>query len=211
VTGSPRSATWPPSSGSLLIENKSNFERVSAGEIEVFQGPPPAQSFDGCQLALPVCHGRWGEDGTLQGLLACYGLPVVGCGVAASAVCMDKHLTRSVLGSAGLPVARGVRIGQRDHVTDPGRVVDLVRDRVGPGPWFVKPACGGSSLGIGRADAPAGLYNALAESFRWSDAALVQEAIPHRELVLGITSRAALHAALASSQLPEEHRPSVLD
>jgi D-alanine-D-alanine ligase len=161
----------------------------AAGEIKVFQGPPPTQSFDGYQLALPVCHGRWGEDGTLQGLLACYGLPVVGCGVAASAVCMDKHLTRSVLSSAGLPVARGVRIGQRDHAKDPVRVVDLVQDLAGPGPWFVKPACGGSSIGIGRADTAAGLHNALAESFRWDDAAMVEEAIPHRELVLGLIGR----------------------
>jgi D-alanine-D-alanine ligase len=160
-----------------------------AGEVESFQGPPPAQLFHGYQLAMPVCHGRWGEDGTLQGLLACYGLSVVGCGVAASAVCMDKHLTRSVLGSAGLPVARGVRIGQRDHVQDSARVVDLVRDRVGPGPWFVKPACGGSSLGIGRADTPAALHAALAESFRWGDAAMVEEAVPHRELVLGLIGR----------------------
>jgi D-alanine-D-alanine ligase len=161
----------------------------AAGEIEIFQGPPPAQLFDGYQLALPVCHGRWGEDGMLQGLLACYGLPIVGCGVAASAVCMDKHLTRSVLRSAGLPVAKGVRIGKCDHVKDPGLVVDLVRDRVGPGPWFVKPACGGSSLGIGRADTPMGLHEALVESFRWGDAALVEEAIPHRELVLGLIGR----------------------
>lgn len=82
-----------------------------------------------------------------------------------------------------------MRIGQRDHVQDSARVVDLVRDRVGPGPWFVKPACGGSSLGIGRADTPAGLHAALAESFRWGDAAMVEEAVPHRELVLGLIGR----------------------
>lgn len=185
------SRLWLQADARLLPRDSAPDSHIpgAAGEIEVFRGPPPAQLFDGYQLALPVCHGRWGEDGTLQGLLACYGLLVVGCGVAASAVCMDKHLTQSVLGSAGLPVARSVRIGQRDHVKDPGRVVDLVRDRAGPGPWFVKPACGGSSLGIGRADAPAGLHNALAESFRWGDAALVQEAIPHRELVLGLIGR----------------------
>ncbi len=68
-------------------------------------------------------------------------------------------------------------------------MLEVVRDRVGGGPWFVKPARGGSSLGIGRADSPAGLHRALGEALRWDDVALVEEYIPHREVVLGVLGR----------------------
>jgi D-alanine-D-alanine ligase len=84
--------------------------------VEIFDGPPPVERMSGWGLALPLCHGRWGEDGTLQGLLVSYGLRVVGCPVAASAVCFDKHLTRSVLSAVGLPVTAGLRI-RKQHTT----------------------------------------------------------------------------------------------
>ena len=71
---------------------------------EMFQTPPPRAVFAGYELVLPLCHGRWGEDGTLQGMLATYGLRVIGCGVTASAVCFDKQLAKTVLTAAGLPV-----------------------------------------------------------------------------------------------------------
>lgn len=73
-----------------------------------------------------------------------------------------------------------------DHEKDPGAAVDTVVEQVGSGPWFVKPARGGSSLGIGRATHPVELHAALYEAYRWDTAALVEEEVPHRELVLGV-------------------------
>lgn len=159
------------------------------GACEEHDGVPPASEWSGYELAFPVCHGRRGEDGTLQGLLSCLGLRVVGCGVAASAVCFDKHLTKSVLTAAGLPVARGVRVHRDDHEKDPGAAADLVSDSVGPGPWFVKPTSGGSSLGISRVDLLSELDKTLKEAFRWDSAALVEERVPHREMVVGVVGR----------------------
>ncbi|MGH3799981.1 MAG: D-alanine--D-alanine ligase family protein [Pseudonocardiaceae bacterium] len=182
---------WRDAAPRLLPKGSSPTDDVPGcgGSVQIFCGPPPSLLFSGYQLALPVCHGRWGEDGTVQGLLACYGLRIVGCGVAASAVCFDKHLTRSVLAAAGLPIAKGVRVHRREHANDPNAVVDAVADRLGAGPWFVKPVRGGSSLGIGRAESDDDLHKALREAFRWDGAALIEEAVPHREMVFGVVGR----------------------
>jgi D-alanine-D-alanine ligase len=169
--------------------------------VEVFAGPPPASVFGGYALALPVCHGRWGEDGTLQGLLQCYGMSIVGCDVASSAICFDKHLTRSVLMAQGLPVAKGVRVRQRDYDKDPDAVL---QDAVGvdDGPWFVKPGRAGSSLGIGVAASSGELQSALAEAFRFDTTALIEEFVPHRELVVGVVGVDELLVSPAGECLP---------
>ena len=177
---------WSTADPHRLPRQAVDVPPVVPDKVEVFDGPPPVETFAGHELALPVCHGRWGEDGALQGLLRSYGIPIVGCDVAASAICYDKHLARSVLAAAGLPVAAGVRVRRRDFYEEPASVTELVRTRVGAGPWFVKPARGGSSLGIGRATSVPQLNDALMEALRWDDAALVEDAVPHREVVLGV-------------------------
>ncbi|WP_328435885.1 D-alanine--D-alanine ligase [Nocardia puris] len=160
------------------------------GDAEEFDGPPDAAVFDGFQLGFPVSHGRWGEDGTLQGLLTAYGLTLVGCGAASSAVCFDKSLAKDVLSAAGLPTAKGVSVQRSRYMRSPHSAIKHLRDVVGAPPWFVKPVRGGSSLGIGRVDSEGDLATALREAFRWDSAALVEEAIPHRELVVGVVGDA---------------------
>jgi len=184
---------WVDADPQLLPTGNGLADRVpgDGGGCEEFDGVPPASVWSGYELAMPVCHGRWGEDGTLQGMLASWGLRVVGSGVAASAVCFDKHLTKSVLSAAGLPVTRGVRLHRVDYLKDPDGMAHLLARRVGPLPWFVKPVSGGSSLGIGRVDELADLDGRLREAFRWDAAALVEEYVPHREMVLGVMGRQA--------------------
>jgi D-alanine-D-alanine ligase len=179
---------WSQADPGLLPRGHGLGDRVPGrGEpYEVFHSPPPSSVFSEYQFAFPVCHGRWGEDGTLQGYLTCHGLRLVGSGVAASAVCFDKHLARSVLSAAGLPVTPGTLITAAAFNKDFDLVLDRVLDTVGAAPWFVKPARGGSSLGVGRSGTKSSLRSALREAFRWDDAALVEEDIPHRELVLGV-------------------------
>ncbi|MET8779038.1 D-alanine--D-alanine ligase family protein [Nocardia sp. NPDC004654] len=162
----------------------------AGGSVEEFDGPPGAGTFAGYQLGFPVSHGRWAEDGTVQGVLAAHGLTLVGCDIASSAVCYDKRLTKTVLAAAGLPTAKGVAVQRSRFARSPHSVADQILEIVGPLPWFVKPARGGSSLGIGRVLSVDGLGTALAEAFRWDSAALVEEAIPHRELVLGVVGKA---------------------
>jgi D-alanine-D-alanine ligase len=153
---------------------------------DVFQGPPPGAIFAGYDLALPVCHGRWGEDGTLQGLLACYGLRVVGCGVTASAVCFDKQLAKTVLAGAGIPVTSGTQVRRHAWIADRDAALRGALDRIGAGPWFVKPNQSGSSIGASGAATAAELPAAIEGALRWDDTALVEEYVPHRELLLGV-------------------------
>src|SRR5207237_6712956 len=91
-------------------------------------------------VVFPVLHGPHGEDGTVQGLLELAGVPYVGAGVVASALCMDKDLFKSVLRDHGIPVTRNVTLRRGDDAENPFGY-----------PVFVKPARLGSSVGISKA------------------------------------------------------------
>ncbi len=153
---------------------------------EMFLDPPPRAVFAGYDLALPLCHGRWGEDGTLQGLLAAYGLQVIGCGVTASAVCYDKQLTKTILTAAGIPVTAGTTVRRHAWTTDQDASLRTVQRQIGSGPWFVKPNRSGSSIGAGAAATSAELPGAIEEAFQWDDTVMIETYVPHRELLLAV-------------------------
>ena len=90
-------------------------------------------------VVVPILHGPFGEDGTVQGLLELAGVPYVGAGVAASALCMDKDLCKAVLRDRGIPVARNETLRAGDAIANPFGY-----------PVFVKPARLGSSVGISK-------------------------------------------------------------
>lgn len=158
---------------------------------EVFFGPPPRAAFTGYELVLPLCHGRWGEDGTLQGLLATYGLPVIGCGVTASAVCFDKQIAKTVLTAAGIPVTPGIVVKRHAWNADQDAVLHQALDQLGASPWFVKPNRNGSSIGVSAVAESSQLPAAIEEALRWDDTALIEEYIPHREFLLGVVGSQA--------------------
>ncbi|EWT03051.1 hypothetical protein N865_03820 [Intrasporangium oryzae NRRL B-24470] len=113
----------------------------------------------GCDVAVPALHGLRGEDGTVQGFLEMLDVPYVGSPVAASAVCLDKQLTKLVVAAAGVPVAAGLPVPAERALEATRSVTELdrlVEDLVGvglTGPLFVKPVHGGSSVGVTRVDA----------------------------------------------------------
>ncbi|WP_030482461.1 D-alanine--D-alanine ligase family protein [Nocardioides aequoreus] len=137
-------------------------------------------------VVFPVMHGPWGQDGTLQGLLEMAGVRYVGAGVTSSAVGTDKHFMKQVFLAAGLPVLPYVLVRPRQWEHDPA----LVREAVAAlgYPVFVKPARAGSSFGISRVDAPAGLDDAVEEARRHDPKVLVEAAAPSgaRELEIGV-------------------------
>ena len=137
-------------------------------------------------VAFPILHGPFGEDGTVQGLLELTGLPYVGSGVLASALGMDKHFAKIVLQAAGLAVAPWVR------VTPAGWRVDnaLWRARaLALGlPVFVKPARAGSSVGVSKVAEWSELDAALDFAFAEDSAALIETAIVGREIEVGVIS-----------------------
>jgi D-alanine-D-alanine ligase len=131
-------------------------------------------------VAFPVLHGPYGEDGTIQGLLELAGTPYVGAGVLASAAAMDKEFTKKLLAAEGLPVGDVV-------VLRPGvaTLSDAQRDRLGL-PVFVKPARAGSSVGITKVASWAALPAAIAAAREHDPKVLVEAAVVGREVECGV-------------------------
>ncbi len=139
-------------------------------------------------VVFPLLHGAWGEDGTIQGLLEIAGIRYVGSGVLASAVGLDKHYMKVVLAAAGLPVTPYVVITPREWERDRPACRESVQALEYP--VFVKPARGGSSLGISKVADHDGL-DAAVEHARLIDPKVIVEsgALDAREVECGVLQR----------------------
>ncbi|MFC4043458.1 D-alanine--(R)-lactate ligase [Dactylosporangium siamense] len=126
----------------------------------------------GLDLVLPVLHGRFGEDGAVQGLLELSGIPYVGCDVQSSALCMDKSLAYLVAGSAGIATP-DVRTVMADETPDPDRITY---------PVFVKPARSGSSFGVSKVSRGEELPGAVEVARRYDAKVLIEAAVAGREV-----------------------------
>ncbi len=153
-------------------------------EFTVTGSDGATRSLGEVDIAFPILHGPFGEDGTIQGLFELVGLPYVGNGVLASALGMDKHFTKTVLQSAGVAVAPWVTITESDWKSghDSWRSGAM---RLGL-PAFVKPARAGSSVGVHRISTWDELDAALAAAFEHDDKVLVETAIVGREVECGV-------------------------
>ncbi|MEP7335382.1 MAG: D-alanine--D-alanine ligase family protein [Actinomycetota bacterium] len=147
-------------------------------------GGVPATLAD-VDVVLPILHGPFGEDGTVQGLLELAGVPYVGAGVAASAVCMDKDLAKAVLRARGIPVTRSVTIREGDPIDHPFEY-----------PVFVKPARLGSSVGISKVRAAEELEPAVAVARRHDDKVLIEENVDGIEVECGVLGNRSPIASL---------------
>ncbi len=146
--------------------------------LSLGQGAPEVLA--AVDVVFPVLHGPYGEDGTIQGLLELAGVPYVGAGVLASASGMDKEFTKKLLAAEGLPIG--------DHVVLRPRQETLSledRERLGL-PVFVKPARGGSSIGVSRVTAWDQLPAAIELARRHDPKVIVEAAVIGRELECGV-------------------------
>ena len=136
-------------------------------------------------VVFPVLHGENGEDGAMQGLLQMAGIPYVGPHVAASAVSMDKTLTKLVMDNAGVPQAAWVlvRSSELDHKME--QILDRVEKKFSY-PVFVKPAGTGSSVGVSKAANREALANALCHASAFDEKILVEEFIHGREIEVAV-------------------------
>jgi D-alanine-D-alanine ligase len=164
----------------LEIARDGRWALGTGGETAAETLPVPAnasvpEALAQIDVVLPVLHGPFGEDGTVQGLLELAGVPYVGAGVAASALCMDKDLFKKVLRDSGIPVARHHAIRLRDDVENPFGY-----------PVFVKPARLGSSVGISKVHSEAELGPAVELARRHDEKVLIEEFVPGTEVECGV-------------------------
>lgn len=146
-------------------------------------------------VVLPLLHGPYGEDGTVQGMLEMAGVPYVGSGVFASAAAMDKSHMKVMLAGAGLPVGPWL-------VVRPGQPLDPDEVAALGWPVFVKPARGGSSVGISKVTRPEDLDAALALAREHDPKVVIEAGVPGREVECGVL--AGVDGAPAEASLPAE-------
>jgi len=160
---------WPAEAGSRELAVTDASGERSLGVVDV---------------VFPILHGRFGEDGTVQGLLELLGLPYVGNGVLASAVGMDKHATKTALEGAGIEVAPWVTLTEAQVAADPELWERRTRS-LGL-PVFVKPARAGSSVGVTKVSDWSELDAALDVAFAEDRTVLVESAVVGREIEIAV-------------------------
>ena len=158
-----------------LASGRPELAEASVETLPVVASSAPAATLATVDVVFPILHGPFGEDGTVQGLLELAGVPYVGAGVAASALCMDKDLFKAVLRDRGIPVARNVTLRDGDAPEHPFEY-----------PVFVKPARLGSSVGISKVRSDAELPGAVELARRHDDKVLIEEGVAGVEVECGV-------------------------
>ncbi|WP_136192773.1 D-alanine--D-alanine ligase family protein [Actinomyces procaprae] len=157
--------------------------RLGGGNLTAIT-PAGPEVLGAVDVVLPLLHGPYGEDGTIQGMLEMLGLPYAGCGVLASAAGMDKQITKVLLRAAGIPTAPHVLVEphrwRRDKAAILAECAQLTQ------PLFVKPARAGSSLGISRVEDLAELDAAIEAAREVDPKVLVESGIVGREIEVAV-------------------------
>jgi D-alanine-D-alanine ligase len=159
-----RSGRWQLESGRKQIEAG---DRLPSKEV--------ATTLSDVDVVFPVLHGPFGEDGTVQGLLELAGVPYVGAGVLASALCMDKDVFKAVLRDHGIPVTENITLRRGDEPRNPFGY-----------PCFVKPARLGSSVGITKAHDDDELREGVQLAFEHDEKVLVERFVQGIEVEVGV-------------------------
>ena len=161
-------------------ELEAGLQQIATSSPAAANLPLPAEErtpavLGSVDVVLPILHGPFGEDGTVQGLLELLDVAYVGAGVAASALAMDKDLFKKVMRDSGIPVARHHTIRLGDAVSNPFGY-----------PVFVKPARLGSSVGISKVCDESSLAAAVALARRHDEKVLVEELVEGLEVEVGV-------------------------
>ena len=152
-------------------------------------------------VVFSVVHGWGGEDGRIQGLLDLAGVPYVGAGVLGSAVGMDKEAAKRILESRGIPVVPWISLLREEYRSDPAGVVERISTRLSF-PLFVKPANGGSSVGVSRVAEPVSLPGALDQAFACDRKAVVESGIDAREIECAVLGNDRPEASIPGEIVP---------
>lgn len=177
----------------LLDEWKDNLERHGGAQLLVAPGTGSFMTIPGngvvhADVILPILHGKNGEDGTVQGLAQLAHVPIVGCDVTASAVCMDKALSKQILVANNIKTAKFLihrKGGQLPEYTDAVTALGEV--------MFVKPSRAGSSVGVSKVRNEAEFKRAITVALEHDSTVLIEEAIEGRELETAVLGNPPKH------------------
>ena len=167
-----RTGTWELGAGRRALEAVSP---QTGDAVSRLPGREVATTLADVDVVFPVLHGPFGEDGTVQGLLELAGVPYVGAGVLASALCMDKDVFKSVMRDHGIPVTRNITLRDGEAPRNPFGY-----------PCFVKPARLGSSVGITKAHDAKELAAGVKLAFEHDEKVLVEELVSGVEVEVGV-------------------------
>ncbi len=153
-------------------------------------------------VIFPVLHGTFGEDGTIQGVLEMAGIPYVGCGVAASAIAMDKALAKQLFNAAGIPQSPAMVVQHHCWVGDSSRVLDEAITSLGL-PIFVKPANLGSSVGVGKAHDRAELETCIQDALNYDNKIIIERSMENcQEVECAVLGNESPEASVVGEIVP---------
>ncbi|NLH50817.1 MAG: D-alanine--D-alanine ligase [Myxococcales bacterium] len=168
-------------------------------ELDLDAETPAKLRAAGVEVVYNALHGKWGEDGCVQGLLELLRLPYTGSGVTASAAGMDKVISKKLFESIGLPVPPYSLVDRVEYESTPPQTPPYGF------PVVVKPATEGSSVGVSIASDPEEFAAALAAAFQWDDRIILEKYIAGRELSVAVLGAEALGLAeIRPKKLPDE-------
>lgn len=196
--GITKDGKWFEYTGSIdKIENgdweKDEFYKAPNGQEILFNKE--------VDVVFPVMHGLYGEDGTIQGLCKLVGLPCVGPGVMASAVCMDKVYTKYLLEDFGIKQADYVVVNAHEYDKEKERLLQTIEDKLGYD-VFIKPSNSGSSVGISKAHNRNELELGLEKALVYDRKILVEKAINAREVEVAVLGNDEPIAATPGEIIP---------
>ena len=177
------------------------LEIPALSDAELLRRPEVLAALSEVDVAFPLMHGPYGEDGSVQGFLEVTGVPYVGAGVSASAIGLDKQLQKAIWRQTGLPVVPHVTVTRREWSEQRQEIQNRIESCIGY-PSFAKPANGGSSVGITKLRSREDLGDAMASALAYDRKALVEKAMTAHEIECAVLGNDDPQAAPLGEIIP---------